>query len=52
MAHEYENAFKYIQHTSFDFIITTNLMKAEMLIKAYHYGSTKPFAQNNGYCSV
>lgn len=43
MAHEYENAFKMIQnHSSFDVIITTNVTKAEKIIKAYHYGSTKP----------
>ena len=43
MAHEYENAFKMIQnHSSFDVIITTNVTKAEKIIKAYHYGTTKP----------
>ncbi|WP_168733952.1 extracellular solute-binding protein [Metabacillus sediminilitoris] len=42
MAHEYENAFNMIQSTSFDFIITTNVSKAVMLLKAYHYGSSKP----------
>ncbi|QED46046.1 extracellular solute-binding protein [Cytobacillus dafuensis] len=42
MAHEYENAFQLIQNTSFDVIVTTNATKAEMLIKAYHYGSTEP----------
>ncbi|MBD1381818.1 extracellular solute-binding protein [Metabacillus arenae] len=42
MAHEYENAFDLMQSTSFDWIITTNVSKAVMLIKAYHYGSTKP----------
>ena len=42
MAHEYENAFNLIENKSFDFIITTNVTKAEMLIKAYHYGSMKP----------
>lgn len=42
MAHEYENAFNMIQNTSFDFIITTNVSKAVKLLKAYHYGSSKP----------
>jgi DNA-binding LacI/PurR family transcriptional regulator/ABC-type glycerol-3-phosphate transport system substrate-binding protein len=43
MAHEYENSFKMIQnHASFEVIITTNVTKAEKIIKAYHYGSTKP----------
>ncbi len=42
MAHEYENAFQLIQSSSFDFIITTNVSKAVKIIKAFHYGSTKP----------
>ncbi len=42
LAHEYENAFQLIQSTSFDFIITTNVSKAVKVIKAFHYGSTKP----------
>ena len=43
MAHEYENSFKMIQnHASFEVIITTNVTKAEKIIKAYHYGSSKP----------
>ncbi|PAQ15608.1 hypothetical protein CD798_05935 [Bacillaceae bacterium SAOS 7] len=42
MAHEYEYAFELVQDTSFDCIITTNVSKAVKLVKAYHYGSTKP----------
>lgn len=42
MAHEYENAFDFIQSTTFDYIITTNVSKAEKVIKAFHYGSSKP----------
>ncbi|MGE8205452.1 extracellular solute-binding protein [Heyndrickxia sp. NPDC080065] len=42
MAHEYENAFQFIQSTSLDFIITTNVSKAVKVIKAFHYGATNP----------
>ncbi|MFJ5623187.1 extracellular solute-binding protein [Peribacillus loiseleuriae] len=45
MAHEYENAFNMMQNTSFDFIITTNVSKAVKLLKAYHYGSSKPLPE-------
>lgn len=41
MTHEYEDGFKMIQQAPFNCIITTNVSKAEMLMKAYDYGSNQ-----------
>ncbi|WP_182502297.1 extracellular solute-binding protein [Peribacillus huizhouensis] len=39
LSHEYENAFKLVLESSFDCIIATNVSKAQLLVKAFHYGS-------------
>jgi multiple sugar transport system substrate-binding protein len=41
LSHEYENAFKIVLESSFDCIIATNVSKAQLLVKAFHYGSNQ-----------
>lgn len=41
LSHEYENAFKIVSESSFDTIIATNISKAQLLVKAFHYGTNQ-----------
>jgi DNA-binding LacI/PurR family transcriptional regulator/ABC-type glycerol-3-phosphate transport system substrate-binding protein len=41
LSHEYENAFKLVLESSFDCIIATNVSKAQLMVKAFHYGSNQ-----------
>lgn len=41
LSHEYEDAFKIALDSSFDCIIATNVSKAQLVLKAFHYGSNQ-----------